>query len=73
MLCNVIGGVIVRDWISTKLVDDMAAWLRNDIPLAIDAPGGMAAYRETLAASLFLKFYLDIRMALFAQNIVKVS
>lgn len=62
-----------RDWQHTKLVDDMALWLRQEIQLKPDSPGGMPSYRETLAISFFQKFYHDIRYRLHSQEILIVT
>jgi len=62
--------ILGRDWQHTKLVDDMALWLRQEIQLKPDSPGGMPSYRETLAISFFQKFYHDIRYRLHSQEIL---
>lgn len=42
------------------LVDEVSNHLRNEIPLAPSAPGGMIQYRRALTMSLFFKAYLEI-------------
>nr|CAB3267784.1 xanthine dehydrogenase/oxidase-like [Phallusia mammillata] len=52
--------MIGKEWNET-LMKDVMIWLRKDLPLALDAPGGMVEYREALAASFFFKFFLCVR------------
>ena len=61
-----------RNWDDPALVDDATKWLQEDLQLPVDVPGGMAAYRETLAASLFVKFHLEITDCLAKQGVLKV-
>ena len=48
-------------------------WLRQDLPLKADAPGGMVEYRETLAASFFFKFFVYVQNCLSRDGITKVK
>ncbi|XP_025414020.1 xanthine dehydrogenase [Sipha flava] len=51
--------VINSEWSETML-DDVYLELLNDLPLALNAPGGMVTYRKSLVLSLFFKFYLYV-------------
>ena len=63
---------MLRNWDDPDLVDDATKWLQEDLQLPVDVPGGMAAYRETLAASLFVKFHLEITDCLVKRGVIKV-
>lgn len=53
------------------LVDEVSNHLRNEIPLAPSAPGGMIQYRRALTMSLFFKAYLEISNRLNQQILPK--
>ncbi|XP_038045213.1 xanthine dehydrogenase/oxidase-like [Patiria miniata] len=48
-----------RCW-SDGLVEAMASFLLEDLPLSPGAPGGMEPYRQSLTLSFFFKFYLAV-------------
>ncbi len=54
-------------------MDEVASWLRKDFHLGENAPGGMCRYREAVAASFFLKFYIDVKNQLYERGVVKVG
>ena len=62
----------LREWTS-QLFDDCLNWLREDLPLKFNAPGGMVKYRETLAASFFHKFFIHVKNNLIDKGILKVK
>uniref|UniRef100_H2YPJ1 xanthine dehydrogenase n=1 Tax=Ciona savignyi TaxID=51511 RepID=H2YPJ1_CIOSA len=54
-----------------ELIDDVAAWMREDFKLEQNAPGGMAEYREALALSFFFKFYIHVKDCLCKEGATK--
>ena len=52
-----------RTWDESTL-DAVVAALQQDFVLPPDAVGGMAQYRQTLTASLFMKFFLTVKQQL---------
>ena len=64
--------IFCRKW-NEELLDDAINWLSEDLPLELNAPGGMVAYRETLTASFFLKFYVHVKNHLSRNEIIQVG
>ena len=64
--------ICFRNW-DQSLLDDVIAWLREDFPLKINAPGGMVEYREALAASFFFKFFIYVKQCLAKDGVNEVS
>uniref|UniRef100_H2YPI6 Xanthine dehydrogenase/oxidase n=1 Tax=Ciona savignyi TaxID=51511 RepID=H2YPI6_CIOSA len=62
MAKHLMENIIGRLW-KDELIDDVAAWMREDFKLEQNAPGGMAEYREALALSFFFKFYIHDEIA----------
>jgi len=54
---------ILRQW-NDDIVTVANKLLLEEMPLPAGCPGGMEAYRCSLAASFFFKFYLTVRLAL---------
>lgn len=42
------------------IVDTVCASIASDLPLPLDAPGGMVEFRRALATSFFFKFFLTV-------------
>ncbi len=55
--------ILGRTW-NEETLDAVVAALQLDFPLTADAPGGMPQYRQTLAASFFMKFFLTVKQQL---------
>ena len=55
-----------RPWCESTL-NEACRLLLEDLPLAPDAPGGMAEYRLSLVTSFFFKFYLSVLSRVSAQ------
>ncbi|XP_050537664.1 xanthine dehydrogenase/oxidase isoform X2 [Daktulosphaira vitifoliae] len=64
--------LINRTW-SENMLDDVYLKLIEEMPLALNAPGGMVSYRKTLALSLFFKFYQYVTEHLRSENICKTK
>ncbi|XP_038153656.1 xanthine dehydrogenase/oxidase [Cyprinodon tularosa] len=57
-----------RQW-GEELLQDACCSLAEEMRLDPSAPGGMAAYRQTLTLSLFYKFYLTVLQKLTLQGV----
>jgi xanthine dehydrogenase/oxidase len=55
--------ILGRAW-NEDTLEAVVAALQLDFPLTADAPGGMPQYRQTLAASFFMKFFLTVKQQL---------
>jgi len=49
-----------REW-DEALLEEAIKCLKEDLPLADGAPGGMINYRKTLTISFFFKFYETVK------------
>ncbi|KAK3093911.1 hypothetical protein FSP39_021700 [Pinctada imbricata] len=67
MATKAMKNAIGRNW-EEDLIQDMAGWLVEDLPLPSGAPGGMAAFRKTLCTSFFFKFYLMVQLELQSKH-----
>uniref|UniRef100_H2YPI3 Xanthine dehydrogenase/oxidase n=1 Tax=Ciona savignyi TaxID=51511 RepID=H2YPI3_CIOSA len=70
MAKHLMENIIGREW-KDELIDDVAAWMREDFKLEQNAPGGMAEYREALALSFFFKFYIHVKDCLCKEGATK--
>uniref|UniRef100_H2YPI7 Xanthine dehydrogenase/oxidase n=1 Tax=Ciona savignyi TaxID=51511 RepID=H2YPI7_CIOSA len=70
MAKHLMENIIGRLW-KDELIDDVAAWMREDFKLEQNAPGGMAEYREALALSFFFKFYIHVKDCLCKEGATK--
>ncbi|KAL2365164.1 hypothetical protein RJZ56_001884 [Blastomyces dermatitidis] len=52
--------LIGKKWSVAETLDGALQTLLEDFPLPYDVPGGMAAYRRTLALSLFFRFWHEV-------------
>ncbi|OJD15331.1 xanthine dehydrogenase, molybdopterin binding subunit [Emergomyces pasteurianus Ep9510] len=52
--------LIGKKWSAAETLDGALQTLIEDFPLPYDVPGGMAAYRRTLALSLFFRFWHEV-------------
>jgi len=62
------GALQGKAWVEASMEAAHAA-LAEDLPLPESVPGGMAAYRQTLAGSYLLKFYTMVSLELAAERL----
>lgn len=51
------------------MLEQALCLLKEDLPLAVDAPGGMIEFRRTVSLSFFFKFFLSVSASILSESL----